>query len=610
MPHDSIDLLREDLTTARYRVDVLDGLWGAAASAALFRGRRLPAERALARRRASGAGPQAVDTLAALFVLGSPVPEAELETALPRLGVAGARELGLVGAADAEGGSVRALLDLRPYSFVDALGAGSWWIVSDLGEAVLGHALDEDHVLGIGGASTTLSGLMIPTPADSVLDLGTGCGIQAMHAARHARRVVATDISRRALEIAALNARLNGIDSIEFRYGSLFEPVAGERFDRIVSNPPFVITPRVDGVPQYEYRDGGLEGDALVEQVVRQAGEHLTPGGIAQLLGNWEYRGSGAGVSDGLDRVRSWVEGAAGGDSRAGAVNGAGAGAGGTMPGSAVGRSGAGARAGGGGAVGGGATLDAWVVERERQDAPTYAETWIRDGGTRPGTPEFERLYAAWLDDFEARGVFEVGFGYVLLRRPAAAVSARSGRAGAGADVPAMDAGGNAPTAEGVSARSPAGEDGVGRASGVRSGAPTLARYERVDSALGDNPVGLGDHLAVCLAGHDWQAARDDAALLRERLVYASDVTEERHYWPGQEDPVVMTLRQGGGFGRAVGLDTGLAALVGACDGDLSLGALCSAIAEVLDVDDAALRAELLPRIRALVSDAFLLPAD
>ncbi len=579
MPHESIDLLREDLTAARYRVDVLDGLWGAAASAALFRGRRLPAERALARRRASGAGPQAVDTLAALFVLGSPVPEAELEAALPRVGLTGARELGLVGAADAEGGFVRALLDLRPYSFVDALGAGSWWIVSDLGEAVLGHALDEDHVLGIGGASTTLSGLMIPTPAESVLDLGTGCGIQAMHAARHARRVVATDISRRALEIAALNARLNGIDSIEFRYGSLFEPVAGERFDRIVSNPPFVITPRVDGVPQYEYRDGGLEGDALVEQVVRQAGEHLTPGGIAQLLGNWEYRGAGASSQDGLERVRSWVEGAARG----------------TTPGSAMGRGGGGG--GGGGTVGGGATLDAWVVERERQDAPTYAETWIRDGGTRPGTPEFERLYVAWLDDFEARGVREVGFGYVLLRRPALTVSAPSGA-------------GSAPRGEAVGAESRAGEDGGGRASGVRSGVPTLARYERVDSALGDNPVGLGDHLAVCLAGHDWQAARDDEALLRERLVYASDVTEERHYWPGQEDPVVMTLRQGGGFGRAVGLDTGLAALVGACDGDLSLGALCSAIAEVLDVDDAALRAELVPRIRALVSDAFLLPAD
>jgi hypothetical protein len=544
--HESIDLLSEDLTTARYRVDVLDALWGEQAAAALFRGRRLPAERALARLRETGEPIPPAVTLAALFVLGEPVERADLASALPRLGVEGAVRLGLVGAADgstapdADAGAdepaltaqpaasrLRALLDLRPYSFVDALGAGSWWIVSDLGESILGRPLDEDHVLGIGGASNTLSGLMIPTPVDSVLDLGTGCGIQAMHAARHARRVVATDISRRALDIARLNARLNGIHSIEFRHGSLFEPVAGERFDRIVSNPPFVITPRVAGMPQYEYRDGGLVGDALVEQVVRQAGDHLTPGGIAQLLGNWEYRdgdgvGDGDGSADGLERVRSWVED--------------------------------GSR---------GAELDAWVIERERQDAPAYAETWIRDGGTRPGTARFDALYAAWLDDFEARGVREVGFGYLLLRRPF----------------------------------------------GPGHPAPVLARYERVESSIGSNPIGLGDHLAVCLAGHDWQAHRDDEALLRETVVYASDVTEERHYWPGHDDPVVMTLKQGGGFARAVPLDTGLAALVGASDGDLSLGAICAAIAQVLEVDEGALRAELVPRVRELLDDGFLLPA-
>ncbi|SDZ27287.1 DUF7059 domain-containing protein [Herbiconiux ginsengi] len=517
MDHESIDLLREDLTAARYRVDVLDAIWGEQAGSALFRGRRLPAERALERLRASGDPLPPAATLAALFVLGDTVPAEEVAAALPRLGVAGASALGLLGRASGESGW-SALLDLRPYSFVDALGAGSWWVVSDLGEAVLGRALDEDHVLGIGGASNTLSGLMIPTPADSVLDLGTGCGIQAMHAARHARRVVATDISRRALSLAAMNARLNCIDSIEFRHGSLFEPVRGERFDRIVSNPPFVITPRVEGVPQYEYRDGGMVGDALVEQVVRQAGEHLTPGGIAQLLGNWEYRAGpdASGMLDGLERVRRWVSGDAG------------------------------------------PQLDAWVIERERQDAPTYAETWIRDGGTRPGTPGFDPLYGAWLDDFEERGVREVGFGYVLLRRPAL------------------------------------------------TGAPTLARYERVDSAVGSNPIGLGDHLAACLAGHDWAARRDDAALLRETLVYASDVTEERHYWPGHDDPVVMTLRQGGGFARSVPLDTGLAAFVGACDGDLSVGAIIGAIASLLGVSEEALRADLLPAIRALLADVFL----
>ena len=163
-------------------------------------------------------------------------------------------------------------------------------------------------MLGVGGASLTLSGLMLQRPVDSALDLGTGCGIQALHASRHARRVVATDISRRALALAALNAELNGVTGIEFRHGDLFDPVAGERFDHIVSNPPFVITPRTEGVPAYEYRDGGMVGDGLVERFVRECGEHLTPGGVAQLLGNWETRRSADGEDDGLDRVCGWVE--------------------------------------------------------------------------------------------------------------------------------------------------------------------------------------------------------------------------------------------------------------------------------------------------------------
>ncbi len=366
-------------------------------------------------------------------------------------------------------------VDLRPYAFVDDAGAGSWWIVSDLGELALGAALDEEHVLGIGGATTTLSGLQVPVPVRRVLDLGTGCGIQAMHARRFADQVVATDISRRALDIARFNAQLNGLDGIEFRLGSLFEPVAGERFDRIVSNPPFVITPRTQGVPSYEYRDGGMVGDALVETVLTGLAEHLEPGGTAQLLGNWEYHW---GV-DGLDRVRAWFDRT---------------------------------------------DLDAWVIERERQDPAAYAETWIRDGGTKPGTPESDRLMAAWLDDFATRRVTGVGFGYVVVRRP------------------------SAPRAQ-------------------TGGSSQLRRFERVPETLGSNPAGLGATVARVLDAATWLAAHDDTALAAAHLRVAGDVTEERYYWPGNDDPTVMTLVQGGGFGRRVDADTALAAFVGACDG-------------------------------------------
>ena len=77
----------------------------------------------------------------------------------------------------------------------------------------------------------------------ATLDLGTGCGIQALLSAKHSERVVATDVNARALAFARFNAALNGIDSIEFRHGDLFEPVDGERFGLVVANPPYVISP-------------------------------------------------------------------------------------------------------------------------------------------------------------------------------------------------------------------------------------------------------------------------------------------------------------------------------------------------------------------------------
>ncbi|MDR6971191.1 methyltransferase [Leifsonia shinshuensis] len=500
---DRIPDLRSDLLAAGLSVDALTRLWGEEAAEALHRGQRVPAERALARRE-----PSALATLARLFVLGLPVAADAAAAALPAFGVDGAVALGLVTSDDASG-TISAAVDLRPYGFVDAAGPAEWWIVSDLGELALGHALPEDHVLGVGGASLTLSGLMLQAPVESALDLGTGCGIQAMHAARHARRVVATDISPRALRIAALNLALNEIGGVELRLGSMFEPVAGERFDHIVSNPPFVITPRSDGVPAYEYRDGGMVGDGLVASFVSGCAEHLTRGGVAQLLGNWEYRGTG----DGLLRVRDWVD---------------------ASP----------------------EPLDAWVIERDVEDAVRYAETWIRDGGTRPGSPEFERLLAAWLDDFDSRDVRSVGFGYLLLRRV--------------------------------------------------EGTPTLRRFERLHGSLGANEAGLGVHLGEALAAHDLQAALTDDELLRLRPVVSGDVTEERHLWPGADAPTAILLRQGGGFGRAVAADTGLAALVGASDGELSVGAIVAALAQLLEVDEDALRADLLPAVRGMLVDGFL----
>ena len=103
----------------------------------------------------------------------------------------------------------------------------------------------EDLVLGVNRPTQILGHCMLPVPAGAaVLDLGTGCGPLALKAARAAGRVIATDVNPRALQFAGFNAALNGIANIEFRCGDRFEPVTGERFDLIVSNPPFFITPK------------------------------------------------------------------------------------------------------------------------------------------------------------------------------------------------------------------------------------------------------------------------------------------------------------------------------------------------------------------------------
>lgn len=117
-------------------------------------------------------------------------------------------------------------------------------------------------------------------PADSVLDLCTGSGIVAISAAgAGARTVTAVDLSRRAVLAARANARLNGT-AIRSVRGDLFEPVAGERFDLIASNPPYVpgVDPsRARGVARAW--EGGSDGRALIDRICSGAARHLRPGG-------------------------------------------------------------------------------------------------------------------------------------------------------------------------------------------------------------------------------------------------------------------------------------------------------------------------------------------
>ena len=86
----------------------------------------------------------------------------------------------------------------------------------------------------------------------------------------------------------------------------------------------------------------------------------------------------------------------------------------------------------------------------------------------------------------------------------------------------------------------------------------------------------------------------------------AGDVTEERSHWPGEQDPTVIVLRQGGALHRELRVGTEFAAVVGACDGELSLGAIVAAVAELLEIDGLELAASIVIQARELVIDGIL----
>lgn len=346
---DLVDRLRAGLRAARYDADGVLNALGFAAHAALGRG-----EPELAFRASRDAG--ALGTLIRLFLLGGAEPAGEVRATLGGIDPADAVAAGLL---RADGDLLRAGLDLRPHGDEDA----SWWVLSDLDSDQLGGPVPAEHVLGVGHASLSLVRATARRPVHSLLDLGTGNGVQALHGSRHAARVTATDVSARALALADLTFRLNELD-VELLGGEWFAPVARRRFDQIVCNPPFVVgPPRVD----YVYRDSGLAGDDASALVIRQLPSFLNEGGTGQLLASWLHvRGQ-----DWADRVAGWLPGG----------------------------------------------VDAWVVQRDIADPGLYVGTWLRDAGIDPRSPAGREQSAAWLDWFAANDVEGVGFGFVTLRR-------------------------------------------------------------------------------------------------------------------------------------------------------------------------------------------------
>ncbi|KYF53631.1 hypothetical protein BE08_23990 [Sorangium cellulosum] len=145
----------------------------------------------------------------------------------------------------------------------------------------LSHRGDAVYGVGPGTAAFYAPGAR-PEPVASALDLGCGAGGAALWLARHAERVVATDINPRALAFVAINAALNLVDNIEVRAGDLFEAVAGESFDFIISQPPYV--PRAPGVRAATYLFAGAQGHELVSRVALEAPRYLNKDGRVLLV--------------------------------------------------------------------------------------------------------------------------------------------------------------------------------------------------------------------------------------------------------------------------------------------------------------------------------------
>ena len=293
-----------------------------------------------------------LSTLVRLFQLALDVGRDEAAAALApasleSLAAGGLLELG-------DGGRVCSTLALHPVA--DLYVASDWEREDRAPER-------RDHVLGPSAPSRSLVALTPREPVRSALDVGTGCGLQALETARHAPRVVAADVNPRALELTRLNAVLNGLENVETREGSLFDPVEGERFDLVVCNPPYVVSPET----AYVFRDSGLPGDSFCEALVRRVPRFLSAdGGIGLALVSWVH----CTAEDWSAPLRRWVDGSG---------------------------------------------CDALLIRRHSLDPLAYAAAWNRILALEPDA--YEAALARWLAYYEELRVELIGWGAVVLRR-------------------------------------------------------------------------------------------------------------------------------------------------------------------------------------------------
>jgi precorrin-6B methylase 2 len=335
--------VREVLASANYTDEGVVKILGVDTLARL-REKRLP----VLLRRTGGGTP--LETLIRLFILGQPVKMDAARVAFAPMPLEKWAEIGLV---EITGSEVRALLQLRCFQ-----GMVLAFDFTRRGP----RGLRGDYVMGVSPSSLLLAGMTVRRKCRAALDLGAGCGIQAFLAAKHSQRVIATDYNLRAVAITQFNARLNRLDNVECRHGDMFDAVAGEAFDLIVSNPPFIISPD----DRHMFLNCGREGDDVCRRIVMEAPRFLEEGGYCVLNANWAVVEG----QDWMDRLAGWFRGSG---------------------------------------------CDGLVLRHEIKEPADYAAQWIETESEDPA--EFQRAFDQWMKYYSERAISGIGFGAIIMRK-------------------------------------------------------------------------------------------------------------------------------------------------------------------------------------------------